>query len=38
MLRRYDAAADSGRMPCRSREPAAPLRTLEVEPRGLRPC
>jgi hypothetical protein len=32
--RRHDAAADSGRMPCRSREPAAPLRTLKVERRA----
>jgi hypothetical protein len=29
-LRRHDAAAHNGRMPCRSREPAAPLKTLEV--------
>ena len=38
MPRRHEAAADSGRMPCRSREPAAPLGTHEVAFEGLRPC
>lgn len=35
--RRHDAAAETGRKPARGREPAAPLRTLEVVLGGLRP-
>ena len=35
--RRHDAAANNCRMPCRSREPAAPLKTLEVATGSLRP-